>query len=136
MRIVNPKGGHGEQAIGHNREQTEKRQRDRAGAGNQSPSALWDHRSGEGVEGEGAEEVAAHAGFDLAEAAGGGIDPFKGHRGGEGGELVLEVDVADEVWSVRLEEEQVFEEGSGGAEQRIGFLLTFGSGAIRFGDFE
>ncbi len=76
---------------------------------------------GEAIEGEGAEQIAAHAGFDLAETAGGGLDPVEADSRGHGGELALEIDVADELRGFGFEEEKVFEEGGGGAEERCRF---------------
>ena len=90
----------------------------------------------EAVEGEGAEQVAAHAGFYGAQAAGGGFDPVEGYRRGHSGQLFLEIDVADEVRGFGFEEEQVFEEGGSGANEGFGFFLAFGAGAVGFGDVE
>jgi hypothetical protein len=56
------------------------------GAGRWSPVSLGE-LGGEAVERKGAEEVAAHAGFDLAQAAGGGFDPVKSDGRGYGGQL-------------------------------------------------
>ena len=50
---------------------------------------------GEGVEGEAAEEVAAHAGVDLIETTGGGFDPLKGEGLREAFELGADVGVAE-----------------------------------------
>ena len=91
---------------------------------------------GEGVEGEGAEEVAAEAGVDLVEGVAGAFDPGEGEGGGEAVELGAEVGVADEFGGAGVEEEQVFEEEREGAEEGGGFLLAFGSGAVGFGHLE
>lgn len=43
----------------------------------------------EAVEREGAEEIATHAGFDLAQATRGGLDPVEGNGVGQSGELFM-----------------------------------------------
>ena len=91
---------------------------------------------GEGVEGEGAEEVAAEAGVDLVEGVAGAFDPGEGEGGGEAFELGAEVDVAEEFGGPGVEQEEVFEQQREGAEERGGFLLAVGSGAVGFGHFE
>jgi hypothetical protein len=63
---------------------------------------------GHGVERERAEEVAAHAGLDLDEGAGGGVDPVDGEAFARGGEFGFEIDVADEARGSGDDEEQVF----------------------------
>ena len=95
-----------------------------------------DEVAGEGVEREGAKEVAAEAGVDLIEGADGGLDPGKGEGGGEGVELAAEVDVAKELGGAGGEHEEIFEEEGEGAEESHGLLLAFGAGAVGFGGFE
>ena len=72
----------------------------------------------------------------MAEAAGGGLDPVPSDSRGHGGELALEVNVADELRGFGFDEEQVFEEGGCGAEEAFGFFLSFGSGAVGFSNVE
>ena len=91
---------------------------------------------GEGVEGEGAEEVAAEAGVDLIEGVAGAFDPGEGEGGGEAFELGAEVGVADQFGGSGVEQEQVFEQQRQGAEQGEGFGLAVGSGAVGLGHFE
>ena len=100
------------------------------------PAHLAGELAGEGVEGEGAEEVAAHAALDLVEAAGGVFDPGEGEGVVEAIELGAEVGVADEFGGAGVEEEEVFEEEREGAEESGGFLLAFGSGAVGLGHLE
>lgn len=91
---------------------------------------------GEGVEGEGAEEVAAEARVDLVDGVGGSLDEGEGEGGGEAVELGADVDVADELGGAGVEEEQVFKEEGEGAEEREGFLLAFGAAAVGVSHFE
>ncbi len=88
---------------------------------------------GEGVEREGAEEVAAEAGLDLVDGLAGALDPGEGEGGGEAVEFGAEVDVAEQFGSSSVEQEEVFEEERKGAEEGGGFLLPVGSGAVGFG---
>lgn len=88
--------------------------------------------SGHGIERKGTEEVAAHAGLDLYEGAGGGVNPVdgKGRFAGEPGEFGFEVKVADEARGSSDDEEEVFNEAAQGAEKADGFFLTVGAGAV------
>ena len=65
---------------------------------------------GEGVEGEGAEEIAAEAGLDLVGGVAGAFDPGEGEGLGEALEFGAEVDVAEEFGGPGVEQEQVFEQ--------------------------
>ena len=71
--------------------------------------------AGVGVEGEGAQEVAAHSALDLVETAGGLLDPLEGEGLGEAFEFGAEVGVAEEFGGAGLKEEDVFEEEGEGA---------------------
>ena len=92
--------------------------------------------AGEGVEGEAAEEIATEAALDLVEGAGGLFDPVEAEGLAEAVELGAEVCVAEEFGGAGAEKEEVFEEERECAEERSGFLLTFGSGAVGFGHLE
>ena len=92
--------------------------------------------SGEGVEREGAEEVAAEAGVDLVEGVTGAFDPCEGKGSGEPFELGAEINVAEEFGGPGVEQEKVFEEQREGAQKGHGFLLAIGSGAVGFSHLE
>jgi hypothetical protein len=92
--------------------------------------------AGEGVEGERAEEVAAHSALDLVEGTGGLFDPVEGEGLGETIDFGAEVGVAEEFRGAGLEEEDVFEEEGEGSEEGGGLLLAFGSGAVSLGHLE
>src|SRR5437879_10061461 len=81
------------------------------------------HLGGEGVEREVAQEVAAHAGVDLDEAAAGLLDPGEGDGGGEAFEFGAQVGVAQHLGGAALEQEEVFEDERVGAEQGLGLGL-------------
>jgi hypothetical protein len=91
---------------------------------------------GEGVEGEGAEEVAAQAGVDLVEGVTGRFDPGEGEGGGQAVELGAEVGVADEFGRAAVEQEKVFEQEREGAQQGEGLGLAVGPGAVGLGALE
>lgn len=106
---------------------------------------------GHGVKREGAEEVAAHALFYLAQGAGGRVNPVDGSfldsgldggsllRGdvlGEGGQLRGQVKVTDELRGAGDDEEQVFKQTAQGAKQADGFFLAVGAEAVALGGVE
>src|ERR1039458_7450059 len=91
---------------------------------------------GEGVEREGAEEVAAEAGLDLVEGVAGAFDPGERQGSGEALEFGAQVDVAEKSGRAGVEQQQVFEQQREGAEERGGFLLAVGPGAVGFGHLE
>src|SRR5690242_11444397 len=57
----------------------------------------------ESVEGEGAEEIAAHAAFDIGEPVGSGSNPGEVGVGGELLQFTLDVGIADELRGVGVE---------------------------------
>jgi len=75
-----------------------------------SLSTVFRQAEGHGVDGEGAEEVAAHAAFDIVESARGAVDPVDGETFGKMGELGRDVEVADQGGRAGDEEQKVFEE--------------------------
>ena len=91
---------------------------------------------GHGIEGEGAEEVAAHALLHLDEGAGGSIDPVDGEALGEAVKVGGEIEVADEGGSSCNDEEKVFNEAAEGTEEFDGLLLAVGAGAIALSGME
>src|ERR1035441_1394174 len=72
---------------------------------------------GHGVEGERAEQVAAHALLHLDEGAGGRGDPVDAEALSQAGEFAFEVDIADELGRSGDHQEQIFNEAAEGAEQ-------------------
>ncbi len=92
--------------------------------------------AGKGVEGERAEEVAAHSALDLVEASGGLFDPVEGEGLGKTVDFGAKVGVAEEFGGAGLEEEDVFEEEGEGAEEGGGLLLAFGSRSVGLGHLE
>jgi len=91
---------------------------------------------GHGVEREGTQQVAAHAGFGLNEGAGGVVDPLDAYALREAGKFGFDVQVADKAWRSGDDEEQVFNEAAEGAEEAEGFLRSVGAGAVLLGGLE
>src|SRR3974390_609377 len=90
----------------------------------------------EGVEGEGAQEVAAHAAFDFGEAIGGGGDPIEVGGLCEFLKFALDVGVANEFGGLGVQGKQVLKQGINGAQELLGPGAAVGAGSVGFRRFE
>ena len=104
--------------------------------GNRCPVLTTVEGDGHGVDGEGAEQVAAHALLHLNEGAGGIVNPIDRQVLGHAAELGGEVDVADEVRRAGNNQQQILKQAAGGAEQADHLLLAVCAGAELFRDLE
>ena len=94
------------------------------------------HGQGHRVERERAQQIAAHALFDLDEGARGAVDPLHGQAFGQALEIGGEIDVADERRCARDDQKQILKQASESAQQIHRLLLAFGAGTIGFGGVE
>jgi hypothetical protein len=85
-----------------------------------------------GINGEGAEEIAAHALLGGDKSAGSLVKPVDIEAAGHALKLGGHVEVADELRGAGGDEKQIFDEAAEGAEEIDGFLLTVCAAAVGF----